>query len=107
MLANYAKVVEASLNEMDSTFADMEDRMEYSSKVNLIELGMLITLYITIAGIIFGLRSLCVKNNKLERNNMTMMPLIQSQNERANLKTMLVMMNSQSPVADDKRFIET
>ena len=104
MLYNYAKVVEASLNEVDTTFADMENQIEYSNKLDLLELGMMVTLYITIAGIIFVIRSLCAKNNKLERNNMTMMPLIQSQNERANLKTMI--MNSQAPGADDKRFIE-
>ena len=106
MLYNYAKVVEASLNEVDTTFADMENQIEYSNKLDLLELGMMVTLYITIAGIIFFIRSLCAKNNKLERNNMTMMPLIQSQNERANLKTMLAMMNSQAPGADDKMFIE-
>ena len=106
MLANYAKVVEASLNEVDSTFTEMENQIEYSNKLDLLELGMMVTLYITMTGIIFALRSLCAKNNKLERNNMTMMPLIQNQNERANLKTMFAMLNPQAPGADDKRFIE-
>ena len=86
------------LRKVDTTFADMENQIEYSN-IDLLELGMMVTLYITIAGIIFVIRSLCAKNNKLERNNMTMMPLIQSQNERANLKTMLAMMKTQRIVS--------
>ena len=106
LLANYEKAVESSLNEIDNTFEEIEDQIEQTNKLDMIELILLITIYITVFGVIFAIKTLCSKNNKLEKSNLAILPLVKNQSERQNFKTLFSMMNTQPATNDDKRFIE-
>ena len=105
LMAPYQQVIEASLSEVDRTFDVVEHEIENSQRIDLIEIIAISAIYILLTIIALAIKHLFNKNSQIEKANLSMMPMLKTQAERANMKNLLSMLQPHNTDTEN-RFIE-
>ena len=93
------------MSEVDRTFDVVEHEIENSQRIDLIEIIAISAIYILLTIIALAIKHLFNKNSQIEKANLSMMPRLKTQAERANMKNLLSMLQPHNTDTEN-RFIE-
>ena len=109
MLGTYQNSVESALNEVDSTFTELEEELDRSLVLDYVEFALLIISYLLLAALACFFKSQCSKTSAIEQRHYSLMPMLKAQADNSQmsiLRNLLRAPSTDAPTSPETRFLE-